>query len=357
MNPVARFELLHPPLDRPCGGNVYDRCLLDAAARCGFPLSSVVVDADDRREIEARFHERSSAFRIWDGLLLEGLAQRHALGRAERAVLRAVLLHWLPSCDPTLEAGERARRESIERAIVDCAALVVVPGHHMQRTLQRRHPRHAIARCEPALREPFLAPMRAQADRTTQRVELLTVSNLLPAKGLLELLPVLASLVALDWRWHLVGDPEADPACARRLDETARRLGLSGRIVRHGALGAEDVAERMDRAGLFVFPSRFESYGIALAEAAARALPVVAFRAGDAAWLFRDRVDSLLVAPGDHDGLREALREAIADSSLRARLRARLSLRRPARSWDRTLAEFASILREGSTEAFPSFDA
>lgn len=353
MDPSARFELLHPPLDRPSGGNVYDRCLLDAAARCGFPLSSVVVDAAEDREIEARFREPGSAFRIWDGLLLERLAQRHALERGERAVL----LHWLPSCDPALEADERARRESIERAIVDCAALIVVPGHAMQRTLRRRHPRHAIARCEPALREPFLALQRPKADHAPQQVELLTVSNLLPAKGLVELLPVLASLHALDWRWHLVGDRTVDPACARCFDETARRLGLAGRVVLHGVLGADEVVERMDSADLFVFPSRFESYGIALAEAAARALPVVAFRAGDAVWLFRNRIDSLLVAAGDHDGLREALREAIADSSLRARFRARLSLRRPARSADRAFAEFASILREASTEAFPSFDA
>jgi len=335
-------ELLHPPLDRPSGGNVYDRCLLEAAARCGFPLSPVLVE---RGAVETRYRERAAAFRIWDGLLLEGLARRDALVPGERAVL----LHWLPSLDPALDADERFRRESIERAIVAAGTLVVVPGETIARTLRRRHPQHAIVRCEPGVRAPFLTPPSARDDRLSRPVELLTVANLLPAKGLVELLPVLASLAALDWRWHLVGDRDADPACSRRFDQTSRRLGLADRIVQHGPLDANDVVARMDRADLFVFPSRFESYGIALAEAAARALPVVAYRTGDAGRLFRSGIDSLVVPVGDQDAFRAALARAITDPSLRGRFRVRLASRPPARGWNRAIAQFAKVV--GGTRA------
>ncbi|MDT3680506.1 MAG: glycosyltransferase [Burkholderiaceae bacterium] len=331
----ARFELLHPPLDRPSGGNVYDRCLLDAAARSRFPLSSVVVDTD---EVEARFRERTAAFRIWDGLLLERLAGRRGL----EAGNRGVLLHWLPSCDPAIDGAERGRRESIEDEIVAAATVVVVPGEALRRTLLRRHPQQTIVHCEPGLREPFLAPRRKEARGAADAVELLTVSNLLPAKGLVGLLSALASLRSLAWRWHVVGDDRANPAYARRFDDVSRRLGIAARIVRHGPLDAQGVVERMDLADAFVFPSRFESYGMALAEAAARALPAVACRVGDAERLFQDGIDALLVAVGDTDALDEALRRVIADASLRARLRANLESRGPARRWDDAFAEFAA---------------
>ncbi len=342
----ARFELLHPPLDRPTGGNVYDRCLLDAAVRSGFPLSSVVVDFD---EVGARFCERTTAFRIWDGLLLERLAQRRALEPGTRGVL----LHWLPSLDPAVDSSERERRASIEHEIVAAATLVVVPGEALRRTLRRRHPRQAIVRCEPGLREPFFAPRRTHGQPASQPVELLTVSNLLPAKGLVELLPSLSSLRALRWRWHLVGDRTADRACARLFDESARRLGLAERIVQHGPLDTHGVVERMDQADVFVFPSRFESYGMALAEAAARALPTVACRVGDAGRLFREGIEALLVAVGDVDAFREALRQSIADASLRGRLRANLASRAPARRWDDALAEFAAAAL-GASSRFAS---
>lgn len=345
----APVELMHPPLDHPSGGNVYDRCLIEAAARSRFPLSSVVVDFD---EVEARLRERATAFRIWDGLLLEELARRRALepvGRrhARGRENRGVLLHWLPSLDPAVGDVERACLESIERELVADAALVVVPGEALRRTLQRRHPQRSIVRCEPAVREPFRAPKRTKVRRTSRAVELLTVSNLLPPKELVEMLRALASLRSLDWRWHLVGRRDVDPAYARRFDEESQRLGLKHRIVQHGALDAAEVVERMDRADLFVHPSRFESYGIALAEAAARALPTVCCRVGEAERLFRNEIDALLVPVGDCDAFTEALRRTIADASLRARFRANLASRVPARGWDEAFAEFVGAV-EGS---------
>ncbi len=335
MPSAAPLELLHPPLDRASGGNVYDRGLLDAAASRGYPLASVVVGFDD---VDEQLRERSSAFRIWDALLLERVAERRSLERAERAVL----LHWMPSLDPAIDAAQRRRRESIERAIVDCATLVVVPGQALRTALQRRHPLQRIVCCEPAVREPFRAPKCEKQPHPS--VELLTVCNLLPAKRLVELLHVLASLRAFDWRWRLVGEVDVDATYARRFDQTLHDLGLAQRVFVHGPLDAAGVVERMDRADLFVFPSRFESYGIVLAEAAARALPVIASRTGDAGRLFHDGADSLLVPPGDDAALRKALWRMITDPAARARFRARLARREVARGWEQAFAEFAQAV-------------
>lgn len=343
MRPLAPIELMHPPLDRPSGGNVYDRCLLEAAMRAGFPLSSVTVAFD---EVERRFSERSESFRVWDGLLLEGLAQRRRLERGRWGVL----LHWLPSLDPALDDDARATLESTERAIVDPARLVLVSSASLERTIRQRHRDVRIAVCEPGVRDEFRRTARQRAVCPSDRVELLTVANLVPAKGLVETLPVLASLQALAWRWHLVGDCRVDLDCTRRFEETVRSLRLADRIVQHGVLDARATVERMDHADVFVFPSRFESYGMALAEAAARALPVLGYRVGAAGRLFEDGSDAILVPVGAIGCFAGALRRMITDAPLRARFRERLSSRAPARGWEDTLADLAAAVCDGIAE-------
>lgn len=337
----ASIELMHPPLDRPSGGNVYDRCLLEAAVRAGFPLSSVAVGFD---EVERRFGERNESFRVWDGLLLEELARQRRLERGSWGVL----LHWLPSQDPALDAAARATHESIEREIVGAAGVVLVSSTSLEQTIGQRHRDLRISVCEPGVRDEFRRTARETTVRSANRVELLTVANLVPAKGLVETLPMLGSLQALAWRWHLVGDCGVDPDCTRRFDETARSCGLWNRIVRHGVLDARAIVERMDQADVFVFPSRFESYGMALAEAAARALPVLGYRVGAAGRLFDDGIDAMLVPVGAVGSFADALQRMIIDAPLRTRLRERLSSRGPARGWEDTLADFAAAVTDAA---------
>ena len=72
---------------------------------------------------------------------------------------------------------------------------------------------------------------------------------------------------------------------------------------------------------MFVFASRFESYGMALAEAMAHGLPIVSTKAG----AIPDTVSAgaaLLVPPDDVAALAQALRRLISDQAERQRLAA-----------------------------------
>jgi glycosyltransferase involved in cell wall biosynthesis len=73
-------------------------------------------------------------------------------------------------------------------------------------------------------------------------------------------------------------------------------------------------------ADVFALASRWEGLPVAVMEACALGLPIVATRVGGIAETFSDGVDALLVAPGDPVALADALERVVLDPDLRARL-------------------------------------
>ncbi len=137
-----------------------------------------------------------------------------------------------------------------------------------------------------------------------------------PKKGLTVLLHALAALARRDglppWQCVLVGEGPARD----RLEALAAELGLKGRIVFAGM--RRDVARVLPAVDLFVCPSLYEGFGIAIVEAMAAGRPVVASRVGGIPELVVDRETGLLVPPGDAAALAEAL-AALLTSPDRAR--------------------------------------
>jgi glycosyltransferase involved in cell wall biosynthesis len=92
-------------------------------------------------------------------------------------------------------------------------------------------------------------------------------------------------------------------------------------VILAGELGAGGVADLLDRADAFVFATLGETYGMAVAEALARGLPIVSTRTGGIPDLVGagDSAAGLLVEPGDVEGLGAALTHVIADAYARRR--------------------------------------
>jgi glycosyltransferase involved in cell wall biosynthesis len=137
----------------------------------------------------------------------------------------------------------------------------------------------------------------------------------------------------------VVGDFTRDPVYTSRFDDAARQLGLAARIVRHGTLDQPTIARLMDDMDLFVCASRFEAYGMALAEAAARRLPAVTTNVGAAAALYGHGTTGLIAAVNDGEAFAKHLERLMCDSTLRSRFRENL---RGAnlRTWQDTLDAF-----------------
>ncbi len=160
--------------------------------------------------------------------------------------------------------------------------------------------------------------MRANTRAATGPVRLLTIARLHPIKGIDVLLDAAAALDAGDWEWTVLGDGPMRES----LESQARALGVADRVRFAGF--HPDPAPFLDAADVFVLPSRAEGLPLALLEAIAAGLPVIATRCGSGV------VDALeggaageLVAPANPAALAAAVRGLIDDPGRRASLAAK----------------------------------
>jgi colanic acid/amylovoran biosynthesis glycosyltransferase len=102
------------------------------------------------------------------------------------------------------------------------------------------------------------------------------------------------------------------------LEAQARRLGLTARVHFRGSLPEDEVARALDAADAFVIPSivaedgRQDGIPVALMEAIACGLPVVASRLSGIPELVREGESGVLARPADAEDLAAALRRLVA---------------------------------------------
>jgi glycosyltransferase involved in cell wall biosynthesis len=99
-----------------------------------------------------------------------------------------------------------------------------------------------------------------------------------------------------------------------------RTAGLEPTLRFHGLLKAEKTPETLRTGDAFVLPSLQEGMPLALLEAMAAGLPVIATSVGDVPQAVHDGNTGLLVPPADPDALATALNRIITDAALRQRL-------------------------------------
>jgi len=158
------------------------------------------------------------------------------------------------------------------------------------------------------------------------------------------LLDALARLRDLPWRLTIAGALDRSGDEAARIVATIREHGLSRKVTLSGAVSDARLSKLYRGADVFVSASLFEGYGMALAEAVAHGLPVIATRTGAAS----DLVSSdggMLLAPDDGDALAQALRRVVVDAAWRQQLQqGAQAAREVLPSWSAAAQAFAQTL-------------
>jgi glycosyltransferase involved in cell wall biosynthesis len=115
----------------------------------------------------------------------------------------------------------------------------------------------------------------------------------------------------------LIGDGED----REHLQALARRLGIADRTIWAG--WSDDVAAHVRSFDVFVLPSRFEGFPLAVLEALLAKKPVVATDVGSVGEAVITGETGFLVAPDDAAALAVSIRQLLGDDQLRRRMGAR----------------------------------
>ncbi len=347
----APVHLVVPgPLGQRTGGYIYDRHIVLGLREIGWPVAV--------HELEGRFPKvdrvaREAARRAVSAMPADSLPVVDGLALPAFADLTlpqpwVALIHHPLALETGLDAAGAEALAGIERRVLARVERVIVTSVQTRRDL-------AAYDVDPA-RVGVVLPGtdRAPLARGSAGpgVTMLCVASLTPRKGHLVLLEALAGLCALSWRLICVGSPDRDPATARSIIEAIRRHDLEARVQLIGEQTEAGLQPYYDAADLFVLASHHEGYGMALAEALARGLPVVSTTAG----AIPDTVPTdagILVPPDDPAALAAALRRVITEPGLRQDLatgarRARLRLPSWADATRAFAAELELAVRKGA---------
>jgi glycosyltransferase involved in cell wall biosynthesis len=344
---------------QPTGGNIYDRRICAGLAEAGWdvlvttvaaawPVPSPAAGADLARIVSA----------IPDGetVLIDGLVASPAAAQLLPHIGRirmTVLLH-MPLAT-VLDAHHDAGAERSERVVLRAAAGVVVTSEW---TRQQVLTRYAI----PARRVHVARPGvdRVAAPARPVRGRLICVGVLGRHKGQDLLVEALAGLAERDWHCVLAGPLDRDPDFVDQLQTRIARLGYGHRVRLAGVLTGAALSHAYTTADLLVAPSRSETYGMAVTEALAHGLPVIAAAVGGLPEAVGSAADGTrpgqLVPPGDPAALAVALGDWLGDERRRRRLRAAARHRRSTlRGWEQTTQEIANALTtHGCRKSAPS---
>ncbi|WP_052049835.1 hormogonium polysaccharide biosynthesis glycosyltransferase HpsP [Leptolyngbya sp. KIOST-1] len=211
----------------------------------------------------------------------------------------------------------------------------------------------------PALSDEERQRILAQLGIPLRRPLVLYLSRLDPKKGLDLLLPALERVMAQGIDFHLVlagGNPQ-DPDYEAAVGDRIRASPLGDRTSLTGFVTGPTKAALLQTADLFVLPSYYENFGIAVAEAMAAGVPVVVSKG---VYLWPDIVasGSGWVCDLSVESVAQSLAEALQTSAQRqlrgqqAQVYAQTSY-----DWDaiahRTLAAYGTVLSQPPASSIP----
>jgi glycosyltransferase involved in cell wall biosynthesis len=303
------------------GGYGYDRRVMQELPGCGvevayrrLPASFPLADAAD---VDAAVQIINEGLRLEDVVLVDGLAY----GALPQEAIRRIAAPIVALCHHplALETGLSSEREQTlrdtERCALALAAHVIVTSAHTRDTLE---PGFGVSASAITIAVPGTDDvLRAQGSGGSPM--LLAIGSIIPRKAFHLLVEALDGVRDLDWRLRIVGGAKHSPETAATLCRLIEMKKFSGRIELMGELSVEDLDRIFNSSDIFVSSSLYEGYGMAVAEALARGLPIVTTTSGAVADIVPNDA-ALKVPPGDVGSMCAALRLVMSEQTVRERL-------------------------------------
>jgi glycosyltransferase involved in cell wall biosynthesis len=312
------IALLVPgPFDTISGGYIYDRRLVEGLRALGHRVQVVELTGRHPHPDEAATESAAAALAgipedvriVVDGLGLPAFAPLAAELDRRRAI---GLIHHPTALEHGNPGPVRDALREAEAALFPRLARLVATS---PLTARRLPPDFGADPERIGVVEPGTDPAPRSTGSGGETCVILSLGALVSRKGHDVLLRALGTLPDLDWSLTIAGAPR-DPTHAQGLAALAEELGIAQRVTFAGEVGGEALDSLWRGADAFALASHWEGYGMAVAEAFARGLPVAVTAGGALAELVPVEA-GIVSAPGDVTGLGRGLRRLIFDRDLR----------------------------------------
>ena len=259
-------------LATPTGGYAYDRRIIAELKTLGWPTDVIDLGEGYPRPDAAN---RAAALPLLttmpqgQPIVIDGLAfgvlPAAAASLHQRNPIIA-LVHQPLALESGLSLADANKFRASERAALEFARRVIATSSS---TKNRLITDYGVPAEHITVARPGSDPVAPAVGSRDGVVRLLAVGSVVPGKGYDVLVAALTTLPDLPWQLVIAGDTGRDRATAAKIEDDIARFKLTDRIALLGAVAPARLAELYRAADLFVLASRFESYGMAYAEAIA----------------------------------------------------------------------------------------
>ena len=325
-----------PSLDgAPTGGTLYNARLIAALRRAGLDCRHLELAA-----LPAVLSDGADV--LWIDSL--HLAAMPGLRRRAGSARLHLVLHYLPSLVRQARALALDSIDDAERRAIELADAVLVTSPFMRGVLDRTEATRCPVLCVEPGAELAPATPGASASADLEPLRAVMLCSLVEAKGVLPLLAALAASVrsADRFRLSIAGALDREPAYAAACGALAAGPALRDRVRLLGPLSPAHAGELLRTSDVLLSASRIESYGMALAEARAAGVPLIARTGGHSAAHVDPAAGGVLAA--DEREVAACLLELTRTPGLRMERQRRARARVHARTWDQAAAELIGQL-------------
>jgi glycogen synthase len=268
---------------------------------------------------------------IWEitGLGMNSLLQ--ALHEVRAPIVFHLESYWLQYALTAQTEQTRLRTRQLKKLLIG-----TVPSLHYTSIIAASaavKQEYVAAGCDPdrieviynGIDARFLDTPRSQESKGNEanEVRLIYVGRLYDEKGVHIILKALDVLVneqgRRNFRLNIFG--EGDEAYIKELHTFLNEKRLSELVTFHGKVPQDQLMREYDRSTIMLIPSIWkEPFGLVVAEAMARGLPVITSNIGGPAEIVTPGVDGLLTEPGDVQAVAASIAQLADNPDLRARL-------------------------------------
>ncbi len=312
-----RVALLVPgPISAISGGYGYDRRIVAELRAAGHVVD--VIELEGRHPVAdgaalesaraAMARVAPDAIPVIDGLGLPAFGT--GLGRPAGG-----LIHHPTSMEAGFSTDDIAWLREVEQRMFPALSGCIVTSPTTAATLAKEFgvAEARIASVVPGTDEAALC--RGSGGPTCR---ILSIGTLIPRKGHELLLRALARLFDLDWHLTIAGGAP-DPVHAAALRNLAEELKIAQRVDFAGVATGEALEALWQGADVFALATEYEGYGMAIAEALKRGLPVAITKGGAAGALVPVEAGAVCEV-GDVVTFSKSIRRVIFDTELRAEM-------------------------------------